>query len=297
MAGFCRQCGSPADPSSKFCQKCGTALGQRVVPTGSSQVSPATPAPPATPPQGTRGVAGRAAKPAAAGKPMGAGMKVVIALIVVFFLGMGAVIAGMAYVAHRVNEKVHEVIADTGSSAGTTRPIGNPCRLLSGSDVSAGIGVEIVKVEAVDGGCNFYAKGDQADMASRHVAAMIGNKGADAKAQKMMQQLSSQMIRGMQAPPAGSDSGNGGAGNSLVLNYSLDDNNAAAQMKLNRAAMKHIGGEVTDDLDGIGDEAFVTGDSVLMFRKGNKMVRVMYMNCPCNLHAVIPLVKRIAAGL
>jgi hypothetical protein len=163
--------------------------------------------------------------------------------------------------------------------------------------VSAGIGVEIVKAEAVDGGCNFYAKGDQSGMAAKHMAAMMGENGADAQTQKMIEQMSGGMMKGMQAPQAGSDSGSAGAGNALVLNYSVDDNNAVAQMKLNRAVMKQVGGQTTSDLQGIGDEAFVTADSALMFRKGNKMVRIMYMNCPCNLDTVIPLAKKIAAGL
>ena len=42
---------------------------------------------------------------------------------------------------------------------------------------------------------------------------------------------------------------------------------------------EHVGGGATQDMPGVGDEAFVTGDSSIIARKGDKLIRVMYMTC------------------
>ncbi len=51
------------------------------------------------------------------------------------------------------------------------------------------------------------------------------------------------------------------------------------------------------DLDGIGDEAYLAGGGMLMFRKGNTMARFTYIQCPCNTDNIKPLAKLAASRL
>jgi hypothetical protein len=52
-----------------------------------------------------------------------------------------------------------------------------------------------------------------------------------------------------------------------------------------------------DAIDGIGDEAFSKADSMMFVRKGDKLIRIMYMTCPCSTNAIKPLAKQIVANL
>jgi hypothetical protein len=85
------------------------------------------------------------------------------------------------------------------------------------------------------------------------------------------------------------------SGEVLVFNFSVDQHAAAAQMRLNHKGLGRLG--ELQDLPGIGDEAFVSADGIMMLRKGNKMVRVMYITCPCGTEQVKPLAKEIADAL
>ncbi len=310
MSNFCRNCGGVVGDSVQFCGKCGTpttgaptsgnAAVPAISPTQFATPNPAVaPAPPVTP----------VTNPSAKG--MSAAAKVVIAAIVIIFIGGGVAVAGMVYAAHRVSQRVHAMVkgelqgddapgsatggrgskaADSSSSAS----LGNVCRFLSKEDVGTAIGVQIVRAESVDNGCSYYAKGDQAQMSAKHVTAMMANKGADPKTQKMIEGIAGGMFKTFQQEkPDTSDS----SGTVVVLNFSLDNNSAVEQMSLNRKAMQHVGGATVQDLPGIGDEAFVTGDSSIMARKGDKLIRVMYMTCPCNTTTVEPLVEKFAAAL
>jgi hypothetical protein len=235
---------------------------------------------------------------------------VVIAAIVIIFVGGGVAVAGMVYAAHRVSQRVHAMVkgelqgddapgtasgsgggSRTASSAGS---LGNVCRFLSKEDVGAAIGVPIVRTESADNGCNYFAKGDQAQMSAKHMSAMMASKGADPKTQKMIEGITGALAQSFQQDkPDSSD----GSGTVIVFNFSLDDNAAVEQMNLNRKAMQHVGGSTVQDMPGVADEAFVTGDSSIIARKGDKLIRVMYMTCPCNTTAVEPLVQKLAAAL
>ena len=39
------------------------------------------------------------------------------------------------------------------------------------------------------------------------------------------------------------------------------------------------------------------GGSILLVRKGDKMVRIMYMQCPCGLDEILPLAQKLVANL
>jgi hypothetical protein len=80
--------------------------------------------------------------------------------------------------------------------------------------------------------------------------------------------------------------------------------NAEMEMKMNRGAFQHVTGGVgtaastgSGDLDGIGDEAYLAGGGMLMFRKGNTMARLTYIGCPCNTDNIKPLAKLVASRL
>jgi hypothetical protein len=289
MAAFCASCGTHVGDGGQFCPKCGAPTGDTSTKGPWSQgLTPAAPGPVAS---------------AGPSKKMSAGVKLLIAAVVIIFVCVGVAVAGMAYAAHRVSQKFHEIAegrldgSSPDGSASKTSAVhasGDPCRYLSKEDVSAAIGVQIVRAEGADGACNFYAKGDQAEMSAKHVTAMMAKNGADAQTQKMIQNISSGMFKTFQEEqPRSADP----SGTVVVFNYQIDDNNAAVQMNLNRKVMQRVGGPTTADLSDVGDEAFVAADSSIMVRKGNKLIRIMYMTCPCNLDQVKPLAQKLAAAL
>jgi len=278
MPAFCGGCGTAVEDDSKYCAKCGAPTGQteRVA----SSTSPLAAPPPA--PKGMSAVA-----------------KLGIAAVVIIFVGGGVAVAGMYYAAHRVSEKSHDAVsgrvdaaAPSQKTSSSPNSLGNVCRYLRKEDVSTAIGVEVVRVEPVDDGCNFYAQGDQAEMTAKHMSAMMAAKGADAQTQKMIQGITGALGKSFQSNKQ--DAGDG-SGTVIVFNFSIDTN-GVEQMNLNRNAMQRVGDATVQDMPGIGDEAFVTGDGIIIARKGDKLIRVMYMTCPCSTQAVEPLVQKLAAA-
>jgi hypothetical protein len=279
MSTFCGRCGTAIEGHSKFCAKCGAATGPTAPAASStSQVAARVPAP----------------------KGMSTLGKLAIAAVAIIFVGGGVAVAGMYYAVHRVREKFHEAVGgkldDVSPAQKSSSPssLGNVCRYLSKEDVGAGIGVEVVRAESIDNGCNFYAKGDQAEMTAKHMSAMMAAKGADVQTQKMIQGITGALGKSFQSEK---NEASDGSGTVVVLNYSIDNNSAVEQMGLNRRAMQHIGGPAVQDMPGVGDEAFITGDSSIIARKGDKLIRVTYMTCPCGTKAVEPLVQKLAAAL
>jgi zinc-ribbon domain len=313
MSTFCRNCGSSLDDTVRFCGKCGTPTTGAPIPKTpatppSSSNAPATSASPVTPSLGPQGAT-------APSKGLSTAAKVAIAAIVIIFVGGGVAVAGMVYAAHRVSQRVHAMvkgelqgddtsnpggISGSGGAGGSSKSasangsMGNVCRYLSAETVGSAIGVPIVRAVSEDNACNYFAKGTQAQMTAKHMSAMMATKGADPKTQKMIEGITGALAQSFQTEKSDTDSGDGTV---LVFNFSLDDNNAVAQMNLNRKAMAHVGGPAVQDMPDIADEAFVTGDSSIIARKGNKLIRVMYMTCPCNTVAVEPLIQKLAAAL
>jgi hypothetical protein len=284
MANFCGQCGAPVGPTG-FCGKCGAPIEATPEPTPARR-SPG--------PQ-----AGAASTPKAT---MSSGAKLAIVAVAIIFVGGTAAAAGIFYVAHRASQKFHEVTSgitggpSRGASGPATSSGGDPCRFLSKHVVSQAIGVEIADAHADGDSCGYLAKGNEGEMAAKHAAKMMGAKGADDKTQKMAEQFGAAIFKSM--PQEKQDRGSDASGNVPVLGISVSDSaSAVAEMKLNRKGMKSFGGATVTDLDGVGDEAFVTADSSIIARKGNKQIRIMYMTCPCSLDAVKPLAQKIAEAL
>jgi hypothetical protein len=171
--------------------------------------------------------------------------------------------------------------------------MGNVCRLLSKDDVSKAIGAEIIRTESGDNGCSYFAKGSQADMTAKHAAAMVATRGADQQTQKVIQQISAGMFQALakEKPPAERDN----SGEVPVFTFSVDQHAAEEQMSLNTKGLAILGDQ--QDLPGIGDQAFASSDGMIMVRKGNRLVRIMYLTCPCGTEQVKPLAKEIADAL
>lgn len=310
MASFCVKCGSPLT-TGPFCTKCGTRSSSQSVPPHPSAI-PAQPAPTIsaaqTAPQPLNPMpATTQAAPAKIG--MSSFAKFAIAAVVIIVGGAAAAAVGLYYVAHRVSQKVHQVSdgvlgsnsdssssdnpSSSDSSASSDNSLGDVCRFLRKEDVSKAIGVEIIRTQSKDNGCSYIAKGTQADVMAKHASAMVATRGADKKAQQFAQQFAGGMFKEFQSERPQSEQDN--SGEVLVFNFSVDQRAAEAQMRLNAKVMGRIGD--MQDLPGIGDQAFVSGDGVIMLRKGNKLVRIMYLTCPCGIEAVKPLAKEIADAL
>lgn len=275
MGRFCGNCGTQVNEAVRFCANCGAQ-------TGTSKQAADQSVPPS---------------PSAAGastKGLSTAGKFAIAFVVLFFVVGGVLLAGVFYAAHRVSQKFHEVKNEI-IDAREGGPISDPCRYLSKEDVGAAIGIRIVKTQADGGACSYLARGNAGDMAAKHASSMLGAKGADANTQKIVEQFGKTIFDSM--PKERQDATSDGAGSVAVLAVSVSDSpSAIAEMKLNASVLKNLGGPTGEDLD-IGDQAFVSGESVIMVRKGSKIVRILYMTCPCGTKQVIPLARKLADSL
>jgi hypothetical protein len=308
MANFCVKCG--ASLSGHFCVKCGADMsnaGTAPPPLPSSPVSQ-TPQPAVVP---------TSTAPAPAKQGMSALAKLGIAAVAIIFVGGAAGAVGVYYVAHRVSQKIHQAAdgvlgsssdtgastserVDSGSAGSSSRSsgsdsgsMGDVCRFLSKEDVSSAVGVEIVRTRSEDNGCTYIAKGTQADMTAKHVTAMMAARGADKKTQQMIQTFAGGMGKMFESekPQSAQDT----SGEVPVFNFSVDQQSADEQMRANAKALATLGD--TQGLPGIGDQAFVSADGIIMVRKGKNLIRIMYITCPCGTKEVIPLAKQLAASL
>jgi hypothetical protein len=322
-AAFCVQCGTDLRSQPSAAQP--PAIPPNPVTPSSVAPSPIAPAPAVPAP-----VAAAPVAPTAKPSGMSTAAKIGIAAVVVIVLFGAAAVAGVFYVAHRVTQKVHEVKGEllgnsdsssSGSNSGGSNSsashssasngatpsalsssnannsasssgnsVGDVCRYLSKQDVGHAIGVEIVATKSEDGGCSYLAVGNSADMTAKHMAALSASKGADAQGQNMIQNFAGAIFKSSQEQEkqTGSDEN----GNVPVFVVSVDDNGAEEQMRLNKGILGRFPG--SQDLPGIGDEAFDAGNAIMTIRKGNKLIRIMYTTCPCTIEAVKPLAKKLA---
>jgi hypothetical protein len=292
-----------------------------------------TPAPPYTPAQTAYTPVPAAytpgnASPAADAKKSNTLLKVIVACVLVLFVGGALALGGLWYAAQKIKEKAHAVAAQalggnpaasgglgemlggvasikgaSGSDGSAGGFKGDPCRFLSKEEVSQAVGVQVIRADAKDEGCSYIAKGDPADVTAKHMSSMIGGLGADANTQKTIQKIAGGFFAQQEASDK-SLSAEAATGEIPVLVVSFTSGNAEAEMKMNRGAFKYVtGGEgtasssATGDLDGIGDEAYLAGGSMIIFRKGNTAAHFMYVSCPCNTDNIKPLAKIVASRL
>lgn len=309
MASFCTKCGAPLSGGS-FCAKCGADMRNIATPAQQQIQTPAAGSPVQSAPA--------AAPPTAVSpKKMSPLAKLGIAAVVIIFVGGALAIGGVYYVAHRVSQKIHEKTHELlGSSSGSDdsssgnpnsdnsgsgnssadssdNSMGDVCRFLSKEDVSKAIGVEIIRTESKDNGCSYIAKGTQADVMAKHATAMAASRGADKKTQQVLQQFAGGMFNAFQSERPQSEQDK--SGEVPVFNFSVDQHGAEERIRMTAKGLSVLGD--TQGLPGIGDQAFVSSDGMIMVRKGDKLVTIMYLTCPCGTEAVTPLAKEIADAL
>ncbi len=303
MANFCNKCGTPSD-GGPFCGGCGAAMAKSPAAAPPQPAAQAQPLPlPQLPFQPSPAVQAQPIAPSVPVKKGSPLLKIAIALVAVIFVCGAAAVGGIYYVVYRVKEKVQEVKADVlgGAASNSNTATGSGtvanhdgCRLLSKEEVGRAIGVEIVATEPNDYGCSYLAAGTSADMGSKHATAMMASKGADAKAQQTMQGLLGGLSKALQSEnPKDSPDKDGKV---PVLSFSIDTNSAETQMQLNEKVLGALG-PPEPPIQGIGDHAFSSAGSMMMVRKGDKLVRIMYMLCPCSTEAIKPLARTLADRL
>ena len=353
MAKFCGKCGSALNDTAAFCGGCGAKLPvESPAPAAPAPFTPVqtayapvpstftpTPATPAPEPVAFTPVPAAFTPtpaaytpgnpyPAAGAKKSNTLLKVIVACVLVLFVGGALALGGLWYAAQKIKEKAHAVAAqalggnpaasgglgemlggvaslkgDSGSDGSAGGFKGDPCRFLSKEEVSQAVGVQVIRADAKDEGCSYIAKGDPADVTAKHMSSMIGGLGADAKTQKTIQKLAGGLFAQQEANDK-SLSSEAATGEIPVLVVSFTSGNAEAEMKMNRGAFKYVTGgagtassSATGDLDGIGDEAYLAGGSMIIFRKGNTAAHFMYVSCPCNTDNIKPLAKIVASRL
>ncbi len=305
MAGFCRNCGSPLEDGQAFCAKCGTPASGPPVRSSAAPPPPASGAPPAQRPQAASQPRPQAPQTAAAAAPAKSGsstfVKVLLIFVVIIFVFGAIGVAGIWYVAHRVKQKVHEIGLDdiansTNASRGPALAGIDPCSLLSKADVAQAVKMDVVRAEPVEGsdpGCQYSVMGDYVDLVAKH-ASLLHKDQTDEQQRQMMESFAKSIghqTNRDQTNPAH-------AGESPVFIFSVGNEAAQAQMSITRATFGRIGGSVViKPLPGIGDEAFDVAGAMMMARKGDRIVRVMYMMCPCNADDAEPLLRKIVSGM
>jgi hypothetical protein len=298
MAGFCRNCGTALGDGQAFCVKCGTRVGDVAQATGTAPTSPGAAPPVAAVPPAAYSAPAQVPPPASSGAS--ALVKILIGVVIVFVV-FGALAAGaMIYIGHRVHQKAQEMGLTRSSeemreSNAALRRI-DGCALLSKADVGQAVKMEIVRAEAQSGdapGCTYSVSGDPGELTAKHLASLQRNRMSKAD-QETMENFSKTVFHGTAATPA---SAGDHPGEAAVFSYSIDNNAAQLQMRLNKAALGGLGPEITPAIPNLGDEAFDAAGAMLFVRKGDKVVRIMYMTCPCGLDDVLPLARKIVDGL
>lgn len=307
MASYCVKCGASLS-GGPFCVKCG-ADARSVNSPVQPQSLPSSAQPPSPNP------ASETITPASAKQGMSTLAKAGIAAVAIIFVGGAAGVVGVYYLAHRVSQKIHQVsdgILGSGSDSSTTShgegsgvgasgsersaesgTMGDVCHLLSKDDVSKAIGIEIVRTEPGDNACAYIAKGTKSDMMAKHATAMMAARGADKKTQQMIQTFAGGMGKMFESEKPASERDT--SGEVPVFSFSVDQNSADAQMRLNAKVLGNLGSQ--EGIPGIGDQAFVSADGTMFMRKGKNLVRILYLSCPCGTAQVKPLAKEIVDAL
>jgi hypothetical protein len=172
------------------------------------------------------------------------------------------------------------------------------CRLATPATVGPAVHATVVRAEPPESsvGCEYSIKDTGANATTNHAISMAGamNGGAiDPEAQKMLSAFGNTVL-GNSSTEEKKNARHPGEVPALV--FSIDDSSDARQeLKMNRDAQSQLG-PVTP-IPGVGDEAFEAAGSIIMARKGNKMIRFIYTQCNCATKDIVPIAQKIAAAL
>ncbi len=227
--------------------------------------------------------------------------KILIGVVLVFVLFGAFAAAAMLYIGHRIHQKAQEMglthsPEERRASREALRRI-DGCALLSKAAVSQAVKMEVVRAESAEGdtpGCTYAVAGEAADLTAKHLTSLHKNEMSKAQ-QDTVQNFAKSIFHGNETASNGDLSEH--PGEAPVFSFSIDNNAAELQMRLNKATLGRLGPSITPDIPNLGDEAFDAAGAMLFVRKGDKVVRIMYMTCPCALEDVVPLARQIVAGL
>lgn len=302
MARFCDKCGAPLNDSSSFCPACGARVTNPTAPVPYQDVSQpsayAPPSQPYTPPVQSYAPPAQVVQPAP--RAGGSALKIVLVVLAVLALGALGVVGGLIYFGHKVVSKIEDKAAEAGfstsalgKSANTFQ--GDPCRFLTRAEVSKAIGVAITGTKSDQNSCEYLAHGTAANMTSKHLSAIMGKNGADKATQDKLSQFAEGIFNAQEKNAQAADPNS--AGDATVLAISIDEGSAQAQMKLDSKVLGALGpASGSADLAGIGDEAFVAANGMMLVRKGDTLIRITYISCPCSTDQIKPLAKKLAAA-
>jgi zinc-ribbon domain len=129
MAVFCSRCGAPLGEGTKFCDKCGTAVGGQPAGVGAPAPSPTAVYPAPVPAKGTSTT-----------------VKVVIGILTVFvFFGL-LVVGSCFYIGYRVKQRAQEYTKQMGNVPPYTGRR-EPCAMLTTDEASSAIGQAVSSAE------------------------------------------------------------------------------------------------------------------------------------------------------
>lgn len=212
----------------------------------------------------------------------GSGIKILLIVLAVLFVGGVVVVAGIIYVAHRAVNSAKADLAKAGISTSDLSSMANSqhldaCKYLTAGDVSAAVGVPIIDVKGDESGCHYIAQGSAANFTMQHVGAMGGGKAMPAGMPGMM--------------TGSSDSSE----TTSLVDITISSSGGRMQMNLEKKLIGglQVNGTANGDVPGIGDEAFLIGNNLLLVRKGDMLVQFTYTNCPCSATQIEPLAKKL----
>lgn len=301
MARFCDKCGAHLNDSSAFCPECGAAVMSpaTAAATPYQEVSqPSAYAPPAHPLQGHAAPA-QVVRPASGAKG-GSVLKIVLVVLAILALGALGVVGSLIYLGHKVVSKIEDKAAAAGlstSALGKSENTfqGDACRFLTRVEVSKAIGVTITGTKSEQNSCDYLARGTAANMTSKHLSAIMGKNGGDKATQEKFERLAGQLFNTQEKNAEAADPHS--PGDTTVLAVSIDQGSAQAQMKLDSKVLGALGpASGSSNLQGIGDEAFVAANGMMLVRKGDTLIRITYISCPCGTDQIKPLARKLAAA-
>jgi hypothetical protein len=293
MAQFCTSCGSPLGDGQAFCTKCGAKLG--------------APQPAATPPAQAAPVAASAPASAPSAAPAAAGggsafVKILLIAVAVIFLFGAIGVGAVMYIGYRVRQKAREMgltsAMEHARHASALRGV-DGCQWLSKEDVSAAIGIPVVRAEMQTGdepGCAYSVMGDVNEMTMKH-ATQLNKKMMSKSDQETMEKFGKVLSQGAGALSSGGSNASAYPGEAIVLTFTVNEGAAQFQMKLNKGVLGGMGPMATKDVPDLGDEAFEAAGSMLFVRKGDRALQLTYTQCPCGLDEVLPLAQKLARHL
>ena len=208
-------------------------------------------------------------------------------------------VAGIWYVAHRAKQKIHEMGLDDLATApnqhrGPTLGGTNPCSLLSKEDVAQAVKVDVVRSERPEGsdaGCEYSVMGNYVDLIAKH-ASLLNKKETDQSQRQMMESFAKAVGHSNDSQQRAPRH----PGESPVFMFSVDNNSATAQMSISRATFGRMGPAFTS-IPSLGDDAFDIANGMMMVRKGDTIIRIIYMMCPCTTEDVVPLARKIVSNM